>query len=138
LHARFADREDGVNYYPTAMPMPGGWSGTAFSVKKSRDSPPTALPASGMTGWLRTFRRGVLDSLPEPLRDTVVEETAALVAPALRDEEGNWVADYVGCASSPRCEAQRLKNMRPPTPISVKAKMRRSQTSVCMRAHGAK
>jgi hypothetical protein len=29
------------------------------------------------------------------LRETVVEETAALLAPVLRDEDGNWVADYV-------------------------------------------
>jgi hypothetical protein len=47
-----------------------------------------------MAGWLRTFRRGVLDGHPAPLRETVVEETAALLAPALRDEEGNWTADY--------------------------------------------
>ena len=48
-----------------------------------------------MEGWLRTFRRGVLDTLPESLRDLVVKETVALLTPALRDEEGNWVADYV-------------------------------------------
>jgi hypothetical protein len=48
-----------------------------------------------MAGWLRTFRRGVLDGLPEALRDTVVKETAGLLAPALRDEDGNWTADYV-------------------------------------------
>jgi hypothetical protein len=48
-----------------------------------------------MTGWLRTFRRGVLDGLPVALRETVVEETAALLAPALRDEEGHWTGDYV-------------------------------------------
>ena len=48
-----------------------------------------------MNAWLRTFRRGVIQGLPEEFRDTVVEETAALLAPALRDEEGNWVADYV-------------------------------------------
>jgi hypothetical protein len=48
-----------------------------------------------MSGWLRTFRRGVLEGLPAELREKVVEETAALLAPALRDEEGNWVADYV-------------------------------------------
>ena len=34
-------------------------------------------------------------ALPEAMRETVVEETAALLAPALRDEEGNWTADYV-------------------------------------------
>jgi hypothetical protein len=56
---------------------------------------PTPLPKSGMSGWLKTFRSGVLGGLPEAIRETVVEETAALLAPALRDEEGNWVADYV-------------------------------------------
>jgi hypothetical protein len=56
---------------------------------------PTPLAESGMEGWLRTFRRGVLDSLPESLRDRVVAETTALLVPALRDEDGNWVADYV-------------------------------------------
>jgi hypothetical protein len=56
---------------------------------------PTPLPASGMNAWLRTFRRGVLEIVPEQLRDTIVEETTALLVPALRDEEGNWVADYV-------------------------------------------
>ena len=41
------------------------------------------------------FRRGVLESLPEALRETVIAECCTLLAPALRDEEGNWMADYV-------------------------------------------
>jgi hypothetical protein len=48
-----------------------------------------------MTGWLRTFRRGVLDGLPVELRETVVEEVVALLTPVLRDEDGKWTADYV-------------------------------------------
>jgi hypothetical protein len=44
---------------------------------------------------LRTFRRGVLESLPEPLRETVVDEAVALLKPVLCDTEGNWTADYV-------------------------------------------
>ena len=56
---------------------------------------PTQLPESGMRGWLRTFRRGVLEGLPEDLQETVVEETVALLETALRDEDGNWTADYV-------------------------------------------
>jgi hypothetical protein len=56
---------------------------------------PTPLPESGMEGWLRTFRRGVLESVQEPLRDTVVQQTAALLAPVLRDDEGKWTADYI-------------------------------------------
>ena len=56
---------------------------------------PTPLESSGMAGWLNTFRRGVLDELPEELRPVVVDECCSLLAPALRDEDGNWVADYV-------------------------------------------
>jgi hypothetical protein len=48
-----------------------------------------------MDGWLRTFRSGVLNSLREELRERVIAETCALLAPALRDENGNWTADYV-------------------------------------------
>ena len=42
-----------------------------------------------------TYGRVALDALPEPLRETVVEETDAPLSPALRDEEGHWTADYV-------------------------------------------
>jgi SAM-dependent methyltransferase len=91
-----ADREDGVNYYPTAEAYTQRLKRHGFQVQQIALIPrPTPLPASGMEGWLRTFRRGVIDGLPENLRETVIAETAALLAPALRDEEGNWVADYV-------------------------------------------
>jgi hypothetical protein len=33
--------------------------------------------------------------LPEGTREAVVRETTELLAPALQDEEGNWIADYV-------------------------------------------
>jgi SAM-dependent methyltransferase len=92
----FGDREDGVNYYPTTDGYTRRLVRHGFKVEQIALIPrPTALPESGMAGWLLTFRRGVLESLPEKLRDTVVEETAALLAPALRDEDGNWIADYI-------------------------------------------
>jgi hypothetical protein len=56
---------------------------------------PTTLPESGIEGWLRTFRRGVLQELPEEAREVVLQETVRLLEPALRDEAGNWIADYV-------------------------------------------
>jgi len=56
---------------------------------------PTALNEGGMAGWLNTFCRGALDALPEQLRETIVEETVALLAPALCDDAGRWTADYV-------------------------------------------
>jgi SAM-dependent methyltransferase len=87
--------EDGVNYYPTPEGYSTQLAAHGFTVEQILLIPrPTPLPA-GMHAWLTTFRKGVLDAVPEALRQTVIEETVALLAPALRDEEGNWTGDYV-------------------------------------------
>lgn len=92
----FDGREDNVNYYPTPDGYTRRLKRHGFNVEKIALIPrPTPLPEGGMSGWIRIFRRGVLDTLPEAMRDTVVEEAVALLEPALRDEEGNWIADYV-------------------------------------------
>ena len=92
----YGDRKSGENYYPTPASYARRLERHGFKVGRIALRPrPTPLPASGMEGWLRTFCRGVLDALPEELRQPVIEETAALLAPVLRDEEGNWSADYV-------------------------------------------
>jgi len=92
----YGDREEGVNYYPTPAAYTRRLERRGFAVERMELIPrPTPLEEGGMAGWLRTFRRGVLDGLPEELRETVVSETCALLEPALRDEDGNWVADYV-------------------------------------------
>ena len=88
--------EASVNYYPTPAAYSNRLVRHGFQVERMELIPrPTPLAQSGMEGWLRTFRSGVLASLPESLRETVVREAEALLAPALRDEEGNWIADYV-------------------------------------------
>jgi len=92
----FAGGEDGVNYYPTPEAYTLRLQQHSFHVEQMALIPrPTPLPEGGMEGWLRTFRRGVLEKLPAAVQDTVVAETVALLAPALRDEQGSWVADYV-------------------------------------------
>jgi trans-aconitate methyltransferase len=92
----FRDREDGVNYYPTVQRYTERLKEHGFKVKQIALIPrPTKLEKGGMEGWLRTFRRGVLDGLPEDVRGPVVKETAALLTSALRDEDGSWIADYV-------------------------------------------
>lgn len=92
----FSDREDGVNYFPTAESYSARLKRHGFEVEEIALIPrPTRLAESGMEGWLRTFRRGVLDGLPESTREAVLKETVALLAPSLRDEAGNWTADYV-------------------------------------------
>jgi SAM-dependent methyltransferase len=91
-----ADREDGENYYSTPEIYGRRLKGHGFRVERIELIPrPTPLPESGMEGWLRTFRRGVLSGLPESIREPVVQETAKLLEPALRDEDGNWTADYI-------------------------------------------
>jgi SAM-dependent methyltransferase len=90
------DNEEGVNCYPTPKDYRQRLERHGFQVERIELIPrPTPLPESGMEGWLRTFRRGVLKEVPETLRETIVAETAALLAPVLRDEEGNWTADYI-------------------------------------------
>jgi SAM-dependent methyltransferase len=92
----YGDRENGINYYPTAESYTDRLTRHGFAVEQIAIIPrPTKLAASGMDGWLRTFRRGVLDSLPVHTRDAVINETVELLAPALRDEAGNWIAAYV-------------------------------------------
>jgi SAM-dependent methyltransferase len=91
-----ADGEDGVNYFATPEAYAARLGRHGFNVERIELIPrPTPLPASGMEGWLRTFRRGVIEGLPADLRDTVVRETVELLASALRDESGAWTADYV-------------------------------------------
>jgi hypothetical protein len=92
----FGGAEDGVNYYPTPEAYRRRLERHGFAVERMALIPrPTPLQQSGMSGWLNVFRRGVLDSLPAASREVVVRECCDLLAPALRDEEGNWVADYV-------------------------------------------
>jgi len=92
----FAELGERGNYYPTPDAYSRLLNKHNFTVERIIHFPrPTPLGETGMAGWLRTFCRGALSALPEDLRQTVVEETSALLAPALRDEEGRWTADYV-------------------------------------------
>lgn len=92
----YPGREDDVNYYPTPAAYSRRLERHGFTVERIALIPrPTPLAAGGMQDWLRTFRRGVLDALPEPAREAVLRDAVDLLAIALRDEEGNWTADYV-------------------------------------------
>lgn len=55
---------------------------------------PTPLP-TGMTGWLRTFAVSLFGAVPADRRADLEAEVVELLAPALRDSEGHWTADYV-------------------------------------------
>lgn len=88
--------EDNVNYYPTPEIYTRRLEQQGFKVERIELIPrPTPLAEGGMREWIRTFRRGVLEKMPEGIRDQIVEEATSLLEPALRDEDGNWTADYV-------------------------------------------
>lgn len=92
----FSELEKTENYFPTAENYSARLARHGFEVQQITLIPrPTRLAEDGMEGWLRTFRRGVLEALPVDVRETVVREAVALLEPALRDEAGNWTADYV-------------------------------------------
>lgn len=92
----FAGLGERENYYPTVEAYSHRLQQHGFTVARILFFPrPTPLGASGMKGWLNTFCRGALDALPMHLRETAIDETVALLAPVLRDEEGHWTADYV-------------------------------------------
>ncbi len=85
-----------TNYFPTPAAYGALLQQHGFRVEQIGLIPrPTALPGSGMRGWLETFRRGVLADLPAGRKETVLEETVELLRPSLCDEAGNWTADYV-------------------------------------------
>ncbi len=55
---------------------------------------PTPLP-TGIRGWLETFGLPFLEDVPSQDRPTMIDEIENLLAPSLRDEYGNWTADYI-------------------------------------------
>lgn len=72
----FTNCEGDSNYYPTPEAYARRLERHGFLVKEMALIPrPTALGPGGMKAWITTFRRGVLDNLPEEVRDVVADET---------------------------------------------------------------
>lgn len=90
---------DGMRGHPWYFPTPAAYrkrlEAHGFRVESIDLIPrPTPLP-TGMSAWLDTFAEPMLKLLPEGERPAVKEEAVELLAPTLRDETGNWTADYV-------------------------------------------
>lgn len=54
---------------------------------------PTPLK-TGMAAWLKVFRKPFFDQFGDKV-DVVLSEVEELLAPSLRDQSGNWTADYM-------------------------------------------
>jgi len=84
---------------PWVFPTPEGTERrlqtAGFLVDRIRLVPrPTPLPGE-IGDWLETFARASLAQFDPLERARVRDELAHLLAPALRDEAGTWIADYV-------------------------------------------
>ncbi len=57
---------------------------------------PTPLP-TGVAGWVKTFRAGLMDvaMVPEWERDDVAAAVETRLTPRLQQPDGSWCADYV-------------------------------------------
>ncbi len=96
-----SDPEEGVNCYPTPADYQSRLERNGFQVERIELIPrPTPLPESGMEGWLRTFRRGVLAGVPEPLREKVVGETAGCWSPFCATKKETGPPTTSACALS--------------------------------------
>jgi trans-aconitate methyltransferase len=90
---------DGAARIPWFFPTPAEYSAKleaqGFRVDSIGLVPrPTPLP-TGMRGWLDTFANPLLDGIAGAARTEILDEVEALLAPSLRDQSGNWTADYV-------------------------------------------
>jgi trans-aconitate methyltransferase len=82
-------------WYPTAEHYAALLRDGGFSVESAALFPrPTPLP-TGISGWLSTFADPFLPDLKPDERADLLRDIEELLAPALRTDEGEWIADYV-------------------------------------------
>jgi SAM-dependent methyltransferase len=82
-------------FYPTPEEYAARLKRGGFLVDQIELIPrPTPLP-TGISGWLETFRAPFFRLLPDDRREAIRQEIIDLLAPTLRDQAGNWTADYV-------------------------------------------
>lgn len=65
-----------------------------FTVRRIGLFPRPTRLKTGMTEWLKLFRRSFFDQFENEAENALVE-TVELLRPALCDDAGNWTADYV-------------------------------------------
>lgn len=82
-------------YFPAPDVYRGRLEKAGFSVEQMwHFARPTPLP-TGMRGWLETFAVPYLHDQSVQVHGELLDKITDLLAPALRDEEGRWIADYV-------------------------------------------
>lgn len=82
-------------YFPTADAYRARLEAHGFQVTSIELIPrPTPLPTD-MAGWLETMAGPFFEALDQHQRASALADTVRMLEPCLRDEQGNWTADYV-------------------------------------------
>jgi len=81
-------------FFPSPVVYASLLEANGFAVKKIDLFPrPTPLK-TGMKEWLKLFRKPFFEQFSDQ-SDAVLNEVENLLAPSLKDANGNWTADYV-------------------------------------------
>jgi hypothetical protein len=90
-------------YFPTPDEYKAKLEAHGFQVISIELIPrPTPLPGD-ISGWLATFAESFTNALPENERTAFINELRENLRPFLRDEQGQWTADYVRLRFSAVC-----------------------------------
>lgn len=90
-------REQDSHWYPSVDQFAAVYGAAGFTHIEARLIPrPTPLP-TGVTGWLRTFRQGLMNThaIPPEEQEAIGIAVERRVEADLRRTDGTWVADYV-------------------------------------------
>lgn len=82
-------------YFPTAAAYRGRLQAAGFEVDRIELFGRQTPLSTGMRNWLEVFANPFFGGIDDAERDAMLDEIATLLAPSLRDDQGNWVADYV-------------------------------------------
>ena len=89
-------------YFPTTDAYQARLEAHGFKVTSIQLIPrPTPLPTD-MSGWLQTMAGPFFETVEPAKRDAALADTIRLLAICLRDEQGQWTADYVRLRFSAR------------------------------------
>jgi SAM-dependent methyltransferase len=90
-------------YFPTTDAYRARLEAHGFEVISIKLIPrPTPLPTD-MTGWLQTMAGAFFDAVDPSQRDAALADTLRLLEICLKDEQGQWTADYVRLRFSAQC-----------------------------------
>lgn len=92
-----APREEDTHWYPSVADFTAVYAAAGFTGIDAHLIPrPTPLP-TGVAGWIKTFRSGLMDTsgIPEDEQAAIGEAAERRLEAALRQPDGSWVADYV-------------------------------------------